>query len=116
MQGSKPEITWVACTGVSWQSVHPNGPSPEGGSVGDEVITCPTLRSKLQARESPFLRGNYHGGGFTSDNDRVLLQSVYFADRHSAGNRSQDRLEALSVQMKKASFKNAAIDDATSDL
>uniref|UniRef100_A0A1D2A0K5 Phosphofructokinase domain-containing protein n=2 Tax=Auxenochlorella protothecoides TaxID=3075 RepID=A0A1D2A0K5_AUXPR len=87
-----------------------------GGSVGDEVITCPTLRSKLQARESPFLRGNYHGGGFTSDNDRVLLQSVYFADRHSAGNRSQDRLEALSVQMKKASFKNAAIDDATSDL
>jgi hypothetical protein len=93
-------------------------PSPRctGGTPDDEVITCPTLRDELEPRESPFLRNNYHGGGFTSDADRVLLQSVYFADRHSAGINSQDKLELLAQQFRQASFQDASVDEATSEL
>ncbi|KAK2076299.1 hypothetical protein QBZ16_000823 [Prototheca wickerhamii] len=87
-----------------------------GGEAGDEVIVCPTLRDQLEPRDSPFLKGNYHGGGFTSDSDRVLLQSVYFKDNTSAGHVSQDRLEELSRRLKSVSMAAENLDEATSDL
>ncbi|KAL4540856.1 hypothetical protein Ndes2526B_g05416 [Nannochloris sp. 'desiccata'] len=75
---------------------------PVGGSVSamrksmdGEVLLCPTLRDVLEARPSPFMLNNYHGGGFVSDEDRVDLQAVHFASRRSAGVGSQNRLDAL---------------------
>ena len=91
-------------------------PPHAGGEAGDEVIVCPTLRDQLEPRDSPFLKGNYHGGGFTSDSDRVLLQSVYFKDNTSAGHVSQDRLEELSRRLKSVSMDAENLDEATSDL
>lgn len=81
----------------------------------DEVIQCPTLRAELEPRDSPFMWNNYHGGGFTSDQDRVLLQSVYFANRSSAGVHSQDRLELLS-HMREVSFRADKQEPDTADM
>ncbi|PRW56044.1 phosphofructokinase family isoform B [Chlorella sorokiniana] len=67
----------------------------EDGQEDETLIHCPTLRSELEARPSPFLVHQYHGGGFVSDADRVCLQSIKFAHAKSAGSRSQDNLMEL---------------------
>eukprot|EP00887_Chlorella_sp_A99_P002777 scaffold6.g2777.t1 len=54
-------------------------------------LHCPNIRERLEARRagvreresslgpSPFLKDNYFGGGFVSDEDRVALQTLLFA-------------------------------------
>ncbi|KAI3436493.1 hypothetical protein D9Q98_005910 [Chlorella vulgaris] len=59
------------------------------------IIHCPTLRDELTARPSPFIKNNYFGGGFVSDQDRVCLQSIKFATERSAGSRSHNNLLGL---------------------
>ena len=62
-------------------SVAPPGP----GDSDDDVLDCPTLRSKLTPRPSPFCLHNNFGGGFVDDGDRVALSSLKFASSESAG-------------------------------
>lgn len=38
-------------------------------------------------RPSPFVVHNNYGGGFVSDDDRVMLQSLIYASSASAGER-----------------------------
>lgn len=56
---------------------------------GSGVLHCPHLRSVLEARPSPFVEDNYHGGGFVSDDDRVDLQSIHFAKRRERAYQAQ---------------------------
>lgn len=62
---------------------------------GRDFLTCPHLKDVLEARPSPFIIDNYHGGGFVSDADRVDLQAVHFASRASAGQGSQGKFDEL---------------------
>lgn len=57
---------------------------------GSGVLHCPHLRSVLEARPSPFVEDNYHGGGFVSDEDRVDLQAIHFAKRKEHTHQSQE--------------------------
>lgn len=41
------------------------------------MIEIPTLRDHLTPQPSPFEATNYHGGGFVSDDDWVLIHSVF---------------------------------------
>ena len=59
---------------VSHDPMHPLIPSPSALNAGP--IQAPT--SPLPGRRaSPFIRHNYFGGGFVSDDDRVALTSLF---------------------------------------
>lgn len=62
-----------------------------------EVLPCPTLHDVLTPISSPFVKNNYHGGGFVSPDDRVHIQAVHFSSRLTAGVRSQGKDTALST-------------------
>lgn len=58
--------------------------SPTVCGLGD-VLDVPNLRQTLKPRPSPFVVHNNYGGGFTSDEDRVALQALHFANSKSSG-------------------------------
>lgn len=53
------------------------------------------MRDQLTARDSPFVEHNYHGGGFISDEDRVLLQTISFASERGEGARNRFVVKGL---------------------
>lgn len=66
-----------------------------GHMAGSEVLQVPNLRHILEARPSPFVDTNYHGGGFVSDADAVTIQSARFASRGSGTGLNNRRLDEL---------------------
>ncbi|KAL6770454.1 PFK5A [Auxenochlorella protothecoides x Auxenochlorella symbiontica] len=63
------------------------GPGTQSLPGPSDVLECNTLRPHLRSRHSPFNESSHFSGRFVSDEDRVMLNAIYFSSSSPSADR-----------------------------